>query len=527
MKRRNLFIKNPIWPNQKKAANRIYKEIKNGAHRAFLLSAQMQSGKTGVIAYLLKKSYANITSIKQFWVLCPENSTALREQTQKDMPSFDSWEKYDGHVKSPVEVRNNANIKDIYSKKYNAHGLRDAIVVLDECHLGNQVGSKVDEFLMTIDVDFSMSHSEVMKNLEKRNIFLVIVSATPYNAIFSESHKKVPNMFKHIRLDMGDAYYGIGDMLRAGLVHDSEKLVSDSQISHRFKNLIEQRIKMPASERNKYMVVRGQGEAQEAVEILKSKFGSKIDLILFDQEHKEAFSASRLSVKPEKPTIVLIKGFWRVGNQLDTSNVAFVWDSSTGNVDTVAQALAGRACGYNKKKDLVEIYAFKQALENFVKEATNKPLDPGIKVTRNTKISTHTVIPGEKLEKLPFELPREMRVLMNSKGAVKHVKQFLIKSRHPSIVGLLSDPRNKKKKLFVRDATKNKTRNLEANLRSPRPTAGLKNGKPINPHCVWFNFDPKTSILNLSIVRLDREKSLLNAAGFTTTQSATIYDKLA
>jgi hypothetical protein len=345
-----------IHDNQHKAANDIIDCFLYGI-KEVLLTAPMQSGKSGTIRCLLhkllcceppyewdKKDWVNDFRVDATYFICGMNDNDLRQQAISEL-----------HGILPAS-------QILFSKQLQKHVRKEsALVIVDESHYAANRHSLVDKFLF----------------LEKPQ-YIVSISATAMAEI-ATSQAMAKGV---VHLVPSKGYYSISDIFARGLVRQAYHLSStDLRL---FFDMVSQEVEdQRKNNRCCYNLVRlaSRWHFRELEQQLK-----ELDLgINFINTHSDpnhikgefgvTTSTVDFSVAPISPTIVWIFGSLRAGKQLETKHLGFVHDTAHSRPDTVAQSLLGRLLGYNKHNHQVVCYTdLKSAL--LVKEWIEGLYDP-------------------------------------------------------------------------------------------------------------------------------------------------------
>lgn len=341
-----------------------------------VLAAKMQSGKTGVCNALVniirQTPIYRWLAIDKFMFITGMNDCGLKEQTKKRIE----------------EQVIGANEENIYigkrSEKYAKLGVRqmfyvlknsdlkkfdgsidNSVIMIDEAHYGSNEKNILSQFLYKQGIDWKDSNS-----LISRNIYIVSVSATPFDEIVSDT-KKVKQI---VELKTSKGYTGVTEMLRRGQVDES--FSDDITEGGRIFDLIDDACsRMEQNEEYGIMIIRslksniilGEKRYAKNFNILElNSSGSKIDYQRFNDACLELVRINRYNEalkkggsnyvtasKPlkGKPLMVLVKGAFRAGITVHEEikrYIYMVFDHSV-KADTTAQALMGRLCGYSSK----------------------------------------------------------------------------------------------------------------------------------------------------------------------------------
>ena len=107
-----------------------------------------------------------------------------------------------------------------------------------------------------------------------------------------------------------------------------------------------------------YLVIRALGKQHDALVAYLDRRNKRRRYQVFDGPHQNlADLNSKFAEQPSAPEIIIIRGSQRAGMTLPKPNYIRSWvETSSLQVDTVAQAGAGRACGFGRGDDVYPIY---------------------------------------------------------------------------------------------------------------------------------------------------------------------------
>jgi hypothetical protein len=279
----------------------------------------------------------------------------------------------------------------------------NSLILIDESHYGSDKNQILNKFLTRI---VGISPNGDMKPLIRNNIYVVSVSATPMaeflDANISEFKKKI------VPLKNADGYYGILDMFENNRVKRSFDLKDRNSID----SFIDEIINI-----NKigYVLVRSTERQKQKIKDRLDERLVDFSIIDYDQHNKSRIMDNMgindlLQNRPNKITLIFLKGLLRAGKRVDTRHIIMVHDTADSNVDTTVQSLLGRCCGYGKNKD-IEIYCdFDSALKykNWVESDYDLKLVPN--KSKNIKGSSDVRIKTSHIP-LIFDVSNNCRVL--------------------------------------------------------------------------------------------------------------------
>ncbi len=321
-----------IYPNQYEAAMDVLNHYDVGM-RHVILTAEMQSGKTGTVRYvahnMLHCSNSYIVEPHQMFFICGMNDNDLRAQAIAEF--------------SGIIPKENI-LFSMQLQKWNkgTHKNIPAFVVIDESHYAGNKDSQVDLF---------------MKGVEQHDPMILSVSATAMaelatSALFSKGR---------VYLRPGDGYYSIKDLFVDKHIKQSIDITKKQQD---FIDLIaEEYDDQEEHDELKYNIVRLPSQwYYKDIEEELTNLGLQIGFINHHSGLAEHDSIcvddfnKYLIHKPDKFTIIWIYNSLRAGKQLNTEHIGFVHDTASSSPDTIAQSLLGRILGYGKRRNRVTCY---------------------------------------------------------------------------------------------------------------------------------------------------------------------------
>ena len=230
---------------------------------------------------------------------------------------------------------------------YEGH-LDNSLIFIDESHYGSNERNILTQFLVKHGIDWKDKN-----DLISRNIYIVSVSATPFDEAVSDTI----NCKDLVELDTTSNYIGVSEYLNEDLIFDASK--DDVQEGGTIFDFI-----MDAHERmktdnvngvllirtRKFDIIENNKYVQKHFDIFEMyASGSKIEYKRLEHMMGQLKESNDLGKKRGKrPLIVLIKGAFRAGITIKAEYkdlVYMVYDFSV-KADTTAQALLGRMCGY-------------------------------------------------------------------------------------------------------------------------------------------------------------------------------------
>ena len=406
-----------IHKEQMDAAKEVVCELNLNKVRTnhVILVAKMQSGKTGtcnaIVNMVMNTVLHKKLAIKRVLYITGMNDCGLANQTCErlieQVTSATEENVYDGtkttekNTDRKFYVLKNSNLKKF------TENINGSLIFIDEAHFGSRERNVLTKFMTSKGIDWKNKNS-----LIANNVYIVSVSATPFDEIISDTENCKPMVI----LNTNENYIGVSEYIERGLIHEAtNKDIANGDI-FMFIDDAYQRMK-ENSEMGIVIVRTRKFDAFYEEKFIVDNFdihemyasGSKIEYDKFNDiimsmveknnlNNKADFDSERMknalvvngeetnSVErtPIKPLLVLIKGAFRAGitiSQKAKDLIYMVYDYSAG-ADTTAQALLGRMCGYRDLEHAVfntHFYVnelFAQMYSDWENDFLNKELVP-------------------------------------------------------------------------------------------------------------------------------------------------------
>lgn len=321
-----------VHVNQFNTAKEILSFFENGV-RDVILTADMQSGKTGTVRYVLY-AMQHLSSECEWWndLMVPENMYFICGMNDNDLRS-QAIREFKGLL--PAE-----NI--LFSAQLQAFNKTSdlentcSLIVVDESHYASRIDSQVDQFL---------------DSLSDQRPYVLSVSATAMAELATSQHygKAI------VRLHPGKGYYGVSDLFSRGLVFQAASIVTELR---EFSDIVwDEYMRQRRARSWKYNLVRLPSHLYnfDVCKQLRKNIGCDELNIAFVNLHSELYPIDDFNNlvgkrPPKQFTIVWIYGTLRAGKQLNTRHIGFVHDTAKSSPDTIAQSLLGRILGYGGKE---------------------------------------------------------------------------------------------------------------------------------------------------------------------------------
>lgn len=344
-----------------------------------ILAAKMQSGKTGVcnavVNIISQTKLQRYLAVDKYMFITGMNDCGLKSQTLKRVEEqvigANKDNIYSGlRSKKNLSVNNYFVMKNSDLLKYDGD-INNTVIFIDEAHYGSGKNNILTKFLYQHGIDWRDTNE-----LIKRNIYIISVSATPFDEIVSDT-KEVKSI---VELKPSKEYVGVSEYLYNGQVMDAEKddIEEDGMIFDYINDAHQRMVDNDEAGvifiRTRYFnVIESNPYIAKDFDIHEMySSGSNIEYDKFNEIAKDLIEKNEYNKKISKmksssavvggmpkmyvkPLIVLIKGAFRAGITLDArlkDYIYMIYDYSL-KADTTAQALLGRLCGYRDKKSTI------------------------------------------------------------------------------------------------------------------------------------------------------------------------------
>ena len=354
----NMYIHDTQINTAKKLITELASNVLRTNH--VMLVAPMQSGKTAtcvsVINIINKSLLFKHMGIKKYLFISGMNDCGLRTQTfervKKQVIDADTTNTICGTANLT------ANSKYIVLKNsdlLNYKGsLNGSLIFIDESHFGSNENNILTKFLIKFGIDWKNKN-----DLIKRNIYIVSISATPFDELVSDQAK----CKKIVTLTPSSDYVGVSDFLAQDVVFDADKddIQEDGAI---FDYITDAHWRMQDNHENGVIFIRTRHfDIIQNHNYVKTYFDiftmdSSVSKLQYDILYNKLNALYNRQVT--KPLIVLIKGAFRAGMTIDTKfkNIIYMIYDYSVRADSTAQALLGRMCGYRTSKDVSKTYFY-------------------------------------------------------------------------------------------------------------------------------------------------------------------------
>jgi hypothetical protein len=406
-----------VFDNQKKAWEQLDQLVKQNVasgktfNRAILL-AQPQVGKTSFMIWgaIQRAKKAKELGLRFYNIIAiSDSNNALRDQTKRDL----------AHALTCAGLIDD----EYYFKVVHRASLEwllwpdtDMLTVFtDEAHIAARLGGGRDTFQRRVYDD------------NAGNKLLVDVGATSFAHIALHSDQNSPYDVV-INLEPGPAYNSVERMYRQGRIRQVEKMANvfgdpTPFLAERIDTL---------RRHGGYTLIRATGKRHTAVIRALHLLAPTMPIIEADM-FRQAVAGQHvaiaeipkvLSQRPDKPTVVLVRGALRVGIVLPpeaSPNICEMIDTNAVRADTVTQSFVGRSCGYGKRNDTYSIFTNLKDIETVIDfyDDVNGAIPLGLKNTGAHRSGRYEVVDFEKAaQQIKGEHKQVSRCSLNNENDV-------------------------------------------------------------------------------------------------------------
>lgn len=314
--------------------------INPNVSRYIMISAQPQVGKTGVVGNILflleyydKLSKFIKIDFGKSLIITPMSDIANKQQLQKDIYSQSGCRRDKKRLLKDDGIMHNPDMLNVL-RNNNYESYRNSIIFMDESHLASHSTSVNNKFLQEKKIFLNG-----FKDLNDENLFLLTISATPYEEQICNYLCKNKSV---IELIPGDGYRGIKYFYEHNLLRQSFDL-SDF---NKFKNELKQ-----FNNKKGYYIVRIKNSTD-----IRKLVPEGWNFLTYYEKDKVNIN-NIISHEPIVPTLIFIKQKMMQSYQLNKENVVMMFDRTSNyyknRTNFVVQSFVGRACGYHNNDIII------------------------------------------------------------------------------------------------------------------------------------------------------------------------------
>ena len=329
------------------------------------LAAEMQAGKTGVMAALIRLILRNHQRLRfrasRIFTITGMSENSWREQTKKRLPRKLRENVF--HNSSLGQL--NEKIKQIYLRE---NGLSNILILVDESHIASGKDNRPDKLVYETIRSFVPAEEWAARNIR----FLTISATDPAKVMSLDKNQDAVVVLKTT-----EAYQSVEKLQAQGRIHATEELGDLPSAAA----IAELKSRVATYQTPCYHLMRPkQGKVEECVLALQRDFPGadvrKWDSDTLREKSKRggsSVSSSDIDInsevldnQPLTHTFIVLKDMFRAAKTMNDTYVGVLWDRLTGKDDTTLQGLLGRVCGYGKNPN-THIYCSGDSVDNYLR----------------------------------------------------------------------------------------------------------------------------------------------------------------
>jgi len=345
-----------IHSNQRLCGDEIMRAMFEQSIPHIVLLAQMQMGKSGTYWHVILNALVS-RHVDSVYIISGNRERELCQQVSQDVKNYtEAFSKEHPGTLDSISGR----IKvlwgsDLYSnskKKPPVTISTNSLIVWDESHYAQSIENTPFQFFKHNRLEKMLNGSMEIEHIQKRGIYLLNVSATPFSQLYANAILPSPYR-KVVRLIPDKLYCGLAHYMQRNRIMESFVLSEDT--ANEVSNLLQQ---YNNPDDPKYMILRARniGPHAELLRGICHELGIAVQTMNCTES---TISVSQLKKAPTRPTAVVITGMLRMGKVVPKEHISMVFESKTINdtinADTGMQGLLGRMCGYAPTKEGFDI----------------------------------------------------------------------------------------------------------------------------------------------------------------------------
>lgn len=338
------------------------------------LAAEMQAGKTGVIAAVARLVLANARRLKfapnRIFVVTGMSDDAWQKQTAPRLP---------GVLRE--NVHHGATLSQVAEKLARLAGdgvLANVLIFIDESHYATSSTNQPARFVYE-----AVARICPREQWTANNIRFVTISATDPAKVLTMKSSDTPCQV--VRLHTTDAYQSVEKLETTGRIRFLEQFPKNGALhtSTGLQAMAEAVTELESVHGPLVHILRpNNGKGADVCKSIREQFPEAIihqwDVAANKEKARKVkedgssgvgsatdINVALLNDKPEATTFVLLKGMFRAAKTLNDEHVGVLYDRVGAADATNLQSLLGRACGYGKSIRSI-IFASKSTVVNYL-----------------------------------------------------------------------------------------------------------------------------------------------------------------
>jgi hypothetical protein len=331
------------------------------------LGAEMQAGKTGVLAGLIRLILSNFRKLQihpsNIFVITGMSDTAWKKQTK---------ERLIPDVRDGVEHNARGGLDRIAEEMYRMHGrsgeLRNILIIVDESHIAAADSNRPQR--MVFD---TLGRLCPRDKWVENNIHVLTISATdPAKVMDITTAAEADSAV--VRLQTTPDYQSVESLLADERIIPIQGDIHTEWATDAIRDIIFHEY----DNQPLYHLLRPKAtNYQKTVNALAREFPDAT-IICWDGSNKGGAAGGSgssttsdadindiLEEAPARTTFILLKNMLYAAKTLEDEHVGILFDRVGGKDDTNLQSLLGRACGYFKSKRTY-VFTSKQTVDNYI-----------------------------------------------------------------------------------------------------------------------------------------------------------------
>jgi hypothetical protein len=339
------------------------------------LAAEMQAGKTGVIATLARLVLANASRLQfapdRIFVVTGMSDEAWQSQTAPRMPYILRENVHHGGTLSQVSAK--------LIRLARGDILKNVLIFIDESHYATAATNQPAKHVYDTVARLCPRDKWVENNIR----FMTISATDPAKII---AMKATDVQCQVVRLMTTDAYQSVEKLQACGRVRYLEQIPDNGTLhtATGFAALVSAVDELEAVHGSLVHIIRPQnGKGAAVADKLRARYPRAIIHQWDVASNKEKIRIAKddassgvgsatdinnsiLNNAPEVTTFVILKGMFRAAKTLNDRYVGVMYDRVASGDATNLQSLLGRACGYGKSNRTI-VFTSQNTVTNYLR----------------------------------------------------------------------------------------------------------------------------------------------------------------
>lgn len=331
------------------------------------LGAEMQAGKTGVLAGLIRLILSNHKKLgihpSNIFTITGMSDTAWKKQTK---------ERLIGDVRGGVEHNARGGLDRIRDELYKIHsrgGLRNILVIVDESHIAAADSNGPNKIVFST-IERLCPRDKWVEN----NIHILTISATDPAKVMDITTAAEPDSAV-VRLQTTPDYQSVEGLLAEGRIIPIQGDIHTEWATDAIRDIIFHEY----DNEPLYHLLRPKATNYQRTIVALAREFPDATIIAWDGGNKGGAAGAGaggsttsdadindiLLEAPARTTFIILKNMLYAAKTLEDEHVGILYDRVGGKDDTNLQSLLGRACGYFKSKRTY-VFTSQQTVDNYI-----------------------------------------------------------------------------------------------------------------------------------------------------------------